>query len=70
MTGTLGIYVPQSYNLKKENISTSKLSFVDLSIIIENQKFKSQLCDTKAEFPFSIICMPHLEKKNISSNTY
>ena len=34
---------PSELLLKKENISTSEASFLDLSIIIENVKFKAQL---------------------------
>ena len=47
--------------LKKENTSSSKASFLDLSIIIENKQFKAQLSDKRDAFPFSIFRMPHLD---------
>ena len=54
---------------KKENISTSMAAFLDLSIVIENSKFKTQLCGKRDSFPFSIVCMPHLDG-NILLNIY
>ena len=38
--------------LKKENISISEATFFDLSIIIENKKFKTQLYDKRDIFLF------------------
>ena len=60
---------PPELQLKKENISTSGASFLDLSIIIENNKFKIQLYDKRYAFPFSIVGMPHLDSY-ITSNIY
>ena len=53
---------PSELQLKKENILTSEASFLDLSIITENKKFKTQLCDKRNTFSFSIVCMPHLDR--------
>ena len=55
--------------LKKKNISTSKASFLDLSMIIQNKKFKTQLYKKRYVFPSSIVHMPHLDS-NIPSNIY
>ena len=38
--------------LKKEIISTSEASFLNLSIKIESKKLKTQLCDKRDAFPF------------------
>ena len=38
---------PSELPLKKENISTSDASFPDISIIIENKKFKTQFYDKR-----------------------
>ena len=46
---------------KKENISNSEASFLDLSMVIENKKFKTQLSDKRDAFPFYIFCMSHLD---------
>ena len=43
---------PSELHLKKDNISACKASFLDLSIIIENQKFKNQIYDKTDAFPF------------------
>ena len=45
------------------------LFIIALSIIIENKKFKTHLCDMRDAFPFSIVYMPHLDYK-IPSNIY
>ena len=42
------IYLSQ-IELKKESISTSEASFLNLSIIIQNRKIKFQLLDKRAE---------------------
>ena len=60
---------PTELQLKKENISTSEASFLDLSIIIENNISKTQLYDKRDAFAFSIVRMPHLDR-NIPSNIY
>ena len=60
---------PSVLLLKKENISTSKASVLDLSIIVEYKKFKTQLYDKRDASPFSIVRMPHLDS-NIPSNIY
>ena len=60
---------PPELQLKKENVSTSEASFLDLSIIIENNNFKIQLYDKRYAFPFSIVGMPHLDNY-IPSNIY
>ena len=57
---------PTELHLKKQNVSTSEASFLNLSIIIENKIFKTQLYDNRNAFPFS---MSHLNS-NIPSNIY
>ena len=60
---------PSELQLKKENISTLEASPLDLSIIIENKKLKTQLYDERDGFLFSIVLMPHLDS-NIPSDIY
>ena len=62
------IYPPE-LKLKNESIFTSEVSFLDLSIIIENDKFKTKLFDTKDAFQFSIVRIKHLDI-NIPSHIY
>ena len=57
------------FQLKKENISTSKASFSDLFITNKNKKFKTQFYGKIDAFSFSVICMLHLDS-NIPSNIY
>ena len=56
---------PPELQLKKESISTSEASFLDLSISI----IKIQLYYKRYAFPFSIVGMPHLDSY-IRSNIY
>ena len=65
----MGDLYPLDLELKKESISTSEVPFLDLSIIIENKKFKTKLLDKRDASSFSIVFMPHLDS-NISSNIY
>ena len=58
---------PSDVKLKKENILTSDASFLELSIIIGNKKFKTQLYDKRDASLFSFGCMPHLDS-NIQEN--
>ena len=60
---------PSELQVNKKNISTCEASFLDLSIIIENKEFTTQLYDNRNAFPFSIIRMLHLDC-NTSSNVY
>lgn len=60
---------PLEVPLKNKDISTSKASFLELSVNIENIKIKAQLYDKRDTLSFYIICMPHLDSK-ISSNIY
>ena len=77
MTGTLRYSYISLYNLiylselqlKKENIATFDASFLELSIVIENKKLKTQLYDKRDAFYFSIFCTPHLDSQ-ILSNIY
>ena len=57
------------FQLKKENVSTSKASFSNLFITNENKKFKTQLYGKRDAFSFSVIRMLHLDS-NIPSNIY
>ena len=47
--------------LKKENNSTSEISFLDLYVIIEDKKFKTQLYDKRDAFPFCIVHMSQMD---------
>ena len=55
--------------LKKEIISTSKGSFLDLSIINKNKKFKTQFYDKRDACPLPVVRMPYLDS-NITSSIY
>lgn len=50
-----------------ENFSTFEASFLDLSVVTENKKFKTELCKKKDRFYFSVFLMPYLDS-NIPSN--
>ena len=58
---------PSELVLKKESISNSEASFLDLSIVIEINNTK--LFDKRDASPFSIVCVPHLDSY-ISSSIY
>ena len=60
---------PPELQATKESITTFQTSFLDLSIIIENKKFKIGLFDKRNAFPFSIARMPHFDS-NTPSNVY
>ena len=69
MKGDLRLYILPSYNSKKENISTTEVSLLNLSIITESKKIKTQHCDKRDAFPFSVVCTSDMDK-NIPSNIY
>ena len=68
MVRVIKIYLPE-LELKKESILTSEASAPDLSITIENKKFKTKLFDKRDAFPFFISRIPHLDS-NILSDVY
>ena len=47
--------------LEKENISTYQAPFLDLSVIVEKKKAKTQLFNKRDAFLFSIVRMLHLD---------
>ena len=51
---------PKELELKKENTSPLHASFLNLSIHIERNKFKTILNDEMDAFPFSIVRMPYV----------
>ena len=53
------IYPPE-LELKKENVTNTERSFLDLNIKIENNRFATSLYDKRDGFPFSIVRMPYL----------
>ena len=62
------IYPPE-LELKRENISSTEASFLDLHIKIDNNKFALSLYDKRDNFPFSIVRMPYASS-NIPSKVF
>ena len=60
---------PSELQLRKENISTSKVSPLDFSIITESKKVKIQSGNKRDEFPFSVVCTSDMDN-NVPSNIY
>lgn len=49
------------FKLKKGTFSNFEASFLDLPILTENKKFKTELCRKRYLLLFSIILVPHLD---------
>ena len=52
------IYPPE-LELGKENLSDCQASFLDLNILITDNKYELSLIDKRDAFPFTIVRMPH-----------
>ena len=55
--------------LKREIISTSEVSLLDLSLTIKKKQLKTKLFDKRDKFPFSIVFRSY-SRSNISTNIY
>ena len=62
---------PSELELGKENLSDHQASFLDLKILVSNNKYELNLFDKRDAFPFAIVRMPHrssnIPNKMISS---
>ena len=62
---------PLELKFKKEKISSSEVSFLDLCFILENKKFKTRLYDKGRDvFYFSDVHMLYLDSNNLSNIYY
>lgn len=56
--------------LKRENVSTSIQLFLNLSIVIDNNEFKTKLYEKRDALPFSVDYTRHLDSDKLSDIEY